>query len=104
MIGTVSSNWQRRVRSGELLGLNITIPHKQTIIPLMDELTPTAQAIGAVNTIYAKDGKLIGHNTDTPGFLSDLHKVCSGSAPGEEGAGHGRGRGGAGGSLRAVDG
>jgi shikimate dehydrogenase len=65
----------RRVRSGELLGLNITIPHKQTIIPLMDELTPIAQAIGAVNTIYAKDGKLIGHNTDAPGFLSDLHKL-----------------------------
>jgi len=64
----------RRVRSGELLGLNITIPHKQTIIPMMDELTPTAQAIGAVNTIYAKDGKLIGHNTDAPGFLSDLYR------------------------------
>jgi shikimate dehydrogenase len=64
----------RRVRSGELLGLNITIPHKQTILPLLDELTPSAQAIGAVNTIYAKDGKLIGHNTDAPGFLSDLYR------------------------------
>ncbi len=65
----------RRVRNGELLGLNITIPHKQTIIPLLDELTPTAQAVGAVNTIYVEGGKLTGHNTDAPGFLSDLHKL-----------------------------
>jgi shikimate dehydrogenase len=59
----------------ELQGLNITIPHKQTVIPLLDKLTPSAEAIGAVNTIYLKDDKLIGHNTDAPGFLSDLHKA-----------------------------
>src|SRR3972149_8259432 len=57
-----------RVRSGEITGLNVTIPHKQTIVPLLDGLTPTAKAIGAVNTIYLKNGKLTGDNTDAPGF------------------------------------
>lgn len=63
-----------RVRRGEIHGLNVTIPHKQNVIPLLDELTPTAQAIGAVNTIYLQDNKLIGHNTDAPGFLADLRQ------------------------------
>jgi shikimate dehydrogenase len=63
----------QRLRMGELQGLNVTIPHKQTILPLLDELTPSAQAIGAVNTLYLKGDRLIGHNTDAPGFLSDLH-------------------------------
>jgi shikimate dehydrogenase len=61
------------VRSGELLGLNVTIPHKQNVIEYLDELTPTAKAIGAVNTIYMQENKLIGDNTDAPGFLSDLY-------------------------------
>lgn len=63
-----------RVRSGEIVGVNVTIPHKQNVIEFMDVLTPTAQAIGAVNTIYLRENKLIGDNTDAPGFLSDLKK------------------------------
>lgn len=63
-----------RVRAGEITGLNVTIPHKQIVIPFMDELTPTAQVIGAVNIIYYRDGKLIGDNTDASGFLSDLKR------------------------------
>ena len=66
------------VRSGELLGLNVTIPHKQNIIEYLDELTPTAKAIGAVNTIYMRENKLIGDNTDAPGFLSDLYSFIGG--------------------------
>ncbi len=62
------------LRAGELRGLNVTIPHKQNVIELLDELIPTAQAIGAVNTIYLRDNKLIGDNTDAAGFLSDLDK------------------------------
>jgi len=62
-----------RVREGKMTGLNITIPHKQNVIPMLDELTPVAQAIGAVNTIYSQNGKLIGDNTDASGFLVDLH-------------------------------
>jgi shikimate dehydrogenase len=63
-----------RVRSGEITGLNVTIPHKQNVIELLDELTPTAKAIGAINTIYLRENKLIGDNTDAPGFLSDLKR------------------------------
>lgn len=62
------------VRSGEIHGLNVTIPHKQNVIELMDELTPIAKAIGAVNTIYLRDEKIIGDNTDPPGFLKDLNR------------------------------
>jgi shikimate dehydrogenase len=64
-----------RVRSGEIRGLNVTIPHKQTVIEFLDELTPTAQAIGAVNTIWMRNSKLIGENTDAPGFLTDLKRI-----------------------------
>jgi len=62
------------MRDGEIQGLNVTIPHKQAIMAVLDELTPSAQAIGAVNTLYFKNGKLIGHNTDAPGFLADQAK------------------------------
>ena len=61
-----------RVRAAEIQGLNVTIPHKQNVIPFLDELTETAIAIGAVNTIYLRGNKLIGGNTDAPGFLNDL--------------------------------
>ena len=64
-----------RVRAGEIDGLNVTIPHKQKVIPLLDELSETAEAIGAVNTIYAKNGKLIGENTDAAGFWQDLQNL-----------------------------
>jgi len=63
-----------RLRSGEINGLNVTIPHKQTVIPWLDELTPTARAIGAVNTIFVRDECLTGDNTDAPGFLADLKR------------------------------
>ena len=66
-----------RVRSGEITGLNVTIPHKQNVIPLLDELTDTAKSIGAVNTIYLRDNKLIGHNTDAQGFLTDLKRCIT---------------------------
>lgn len=63
-----------RVRSGEITGLNVTIPHKQNVIQFLDELTATANSIGAVNTIYLSNNKLVGDNTDAPGFLVDLKK------------------------------
>lgn len=49
-------------------GLNVTVPYKKTVISFLDELTPVAQRLGAVNTIVRRDGKLIGHNTDYYGF------------------------------------
>ncbi|UVK98107.1 shikimate dehydrogenase [Pseudomonas sp. B21-048] len=55
-------------------GLNITFPCKQTIIPLLDELSPEARGIGAVNTVALKDGKRIGHNTDCLGFAEGFRR------------------------------
>ena len=66
-----------RVHFGEITGLNVTIPHKQNVIKFLDELTPSAKAIGAVNTIYLRDKKVIGDNTDAPGFLTDLKRNFS---------------------------
>ena len=53
-------------------GLNVTIPHKQAILPLMDELANSARVIGAVNTIVNLNGRMIGHNTDAAGFMRGL--------------------------------
>jgi shikimate dehydrogenase len=49
-------------------GVNVTFPYKEAVIGLLDELSPGAAAIGAVNTVVARDKRLIGHNTDTTGF------------------------------------
>ncbi len=60
------------LRRGEVHGLNVTIPHKQRVLPWLDALSPAAAAIGAVNTLWAEHGRLWGDNTDAPGFLHDL--------------------------------
>jgi shikimate dehydrogenase len=70
-------NLMASVRSGEMTGFNVTIPHKQNVIPFLDELAPTALAIGSVNVIYRHDDKLIGDNTDAPGFLADLKRFLT---------------------------
>jgi shikimate dehydrogenase len=64
-----------RLRSGSLGGLNVTIPHKQAIVPYLDRLSPAASAIGAVNTLYTVGGLLVGENTDAPGFWADVQKL-----------------------------
>ena len=58
------------LRNGDWDGINVTVPHKKDVIPYLDELSPVAQKIGAVNTIVRRNGRLIGHNTDYFGFLS----------------------------------
>lgn len=58
----------------DFTGLNITFPCKQAIIPLLDELSPEARGIGAVNTVVLKDGKRIGHNTDCLGFAEGFRR------------------------------
>ena len=50
-------------------GLNVTIPYKRTVMPLCDEIDPRAAAIGAVNTVVNRNGRLTGYNTDIDGFL-----------------------------------
>lgn len=60
------------LKNGDFTGLNVTIPYKKDVIPFLDELSPRAKALGAVNTIIRRNGKLIGHNTDYFGFETML--------------------------------
>lgn len=55
-------------------GLNITHPFKQDVIPLLDELAPSAKKVGAVNTVHFVDGRRIGHNTDVTGFGESVRR------------------------------
>jgi shikimate dehydrogenase len=68
-----------RLRDKDLHGLNVTIPYKQTVMPYLDNLTPVACDIGAVNTIYLHQGQLTGENTDASGFIDDLNRLISGT-------------------------
>ena len=63
---------QRWVADNHFDGFNVTNPYKQAILPLLDELSPTAAAIGAVNCVAVDGHRLIGHNTDGPAFLQTL--------------------------------
>ena len=63
------------VRALQIAGLSVTVPHKERIIPLLDEIDPAAQRIGAVNTVVNCQGRLIGYNTDAPGFLCALRET-----------------------------
>jgi shikimate dehydrogenase len=63
------------LRGDEFLGANVTIPHKERVVPLVDRLTEDAQATGAVNTITREGKRLVGHNTDVPGFKVALDKL-----------------------------
>ncbi len=64
----------RAIRVMGIKGINITIPHKQTIIPFLDEVSPDAKLTGAVNTVKNDNGKLWGFNTDVGGFLRAIRE------------------------------
>ncbi|MBL7957666.1 MAG: shikimate dehydrogenase [Flavobacteriales bacterium] len=64
-----------------LRGLNVTIPFKQTVLPLLDAVDRLAAAVGAVNTIRVEGGKLIGFNTDVEGFRQTLMPLLQGRKP-----------------------
>ena len=64
----------RAIRVMGIRGINITIPHKQTIIPYLDEVSPDAKLTGAVNTVKNENGKLLGYNTDVGGFLRAIRE------------------------------
>jgi shikimate dehydrogenase len=64
-----------------LAGLNVTIPYKTEILPYLDTLTPEAAAIGAVNTVDIRSGRLTGHNTDVLGFYQSLLQFLDGARP-----------------------
>jgi shikimate dehydrogenase len=61
-----------RLRGPDRLGMSVTIPHKQTVMGLIDEVDAAAKAIGSVNTVVKREGRLIGYNTDKDGFLQPL--------------------------------
>ncbi|PIW22424.1 MAG: shikimate dehydrogenase [Candidatus Aquicultor secundus] len=60
------------IKSLNIRGINVTMPHKEAVIDLLDELSAEAETIGAVNTINNDNGRLIGYNTDAGGFLKSL--------------------------------
>ena len=60
------------LRGDDFLGANVTIPHKQAVVPLLDRLDERAERIGAVNTIVHESGQLVGYNTDVAGFARAL--------------------------------
>src|SRR4051812_13018948 len=62
------------VRAFGMLGINLTIPHKVAVMPLLDEIAPDAAVIGAVNTVRREGGRLIGENTDGKGFLRGVRQ------------------------------
>ncbi|MBO6574514.1 MAG: shikimate dehydrogenase [Rhodothermales bacterium] len=67
-VGSVLRDW----RGSAVAGANVTVPHKQAVIPFLTELSPAASQIGAVNTIVVSGDQRIGHNTDFAGFLQPL--------------------------------
>ena len=62
----------RWAKDGGCAGFNVTMPHKEAILPLLDEVDTTAASCGAVNTVCIREGRAIGHNTDGAGFLDSL--------------------------------
>jgi shikimate dehydrogenase len=83
---TPESELLSRVRSlcsADCLGANVTIPHKQAVLPLLDKIDPLAANIGAVNTIVNRDDYLYGYNTDAPGLLHALAEHGIGTLKGD---------------------
>ena len=63
------------LQKGEFCAINVTIPYKQTVIPYLDEISPEARAIGAVNTVVNRGGRLYGYNTDFYGMKAALARI-----------------------------
>ena len=64
-----------QVKEKKISGINVTVPFKKTIIPFLDELSIEAESTQSVNTIYLRDNKVIGHNTDIFGFETSIKKL-----------------------------
>ena len=85
------------LRGPGILGANVTVPHKQAVVPFLDEVSQAARDTGAVNTIVNREGRLTGHNTDVTGFLRALREDAGFQAQGKRALALG-----AGGSARAA--
>ena len=64
-----------KVKEKKIQGINVTVPFKKTVIPYLDDLTAESQSTQSVNTIYLKDNRIIGHNTDIFGFRTSIEKA-----------------------------
>jgi shikimate dehydrogenase len=69
------ASWVDTLRAPDVVGANVTVPHKQAIIPYLDDLAPIARDIGAVNTIVKVENRLVGENTDAAGFTHALREA-----------------------------
>ena len=69
-----------RERYPDLCGFNVTIPYKEAIIPLLDELDETARQVGAVNVVKIAEGRMKGYNSDVYGFEQLLDRAISGKS------------------------
>lgn len=85
------------LRGADFLGANVTIPHKEAVVPLLDRLDEGAERIGAANTIVNDGDQLVGYNTDVPGFVRALREDAGFDPKGKRTAVIG-----AGGAARAV--
>ena len=70
------------VRRLGFAGINVTFPYKEAVVDLLDELSPRAALIGAVNTVVVRDSRLIGHNTDATGFARAIAELVTASSHG----------------------
>lgn len=73
----LASFFEERRRNASWRGCNVTIPHKQAVMALMDRIDPAAERIGAVNTVVPEDGRLVGYNTDYAGFLEPIRPLLA---------------------------
>ena len=64
-----------KIKSEEINGINVTVPFKKSVIPFLDQLSPLAKEVQSVNTIFKKDNKVIGENTDVGGFKQSLEYI-----------------------------
>lgn len=69
------------LRNGDIRGANVTVPHKEAVMPFLDDISETARRIGAVNTIIPRGEKLIGDNTDAYGFRASIEERFGQIAP-----------------------
>ena len=69
------------IRDSDIAGANVTVPHKQAVMEHLDEISETARRIGAVNTIIPDGDRLIGDNTDAPGFAASITEKYPGFKP-----------------------
>lgn len=70
-----------RLRAEDYRGFNVTVPHKEAILPLLDRLDTVAEAVGAVNTVVREGDALVGYNTDVEGFVEAVVPLTPSPSP-----------------------